>query len=204
MRYPFNTHGFHDLVFEIKQFFWWIKLYFNIENKFIKFDVSESIVDILFAQFSMFYEKYGSAFYPIEKNLEPYNDGNMYLNDKARKKALNKMREDYETINNINSYISKNRKENRKQLEMLYDLIYKEADSGFEFHPETGYYIFGYKHEPNWNKIKCIFDKSGRMTTTYEKSSKKDCNFFDIETVLYNTDTLFAKKILEVREYLWD
>ncbi len=184
--------------------------YYNIrflqkhKYPYCPWDVYDSSVEILFAQFRDFYESHYDSHFSKEwletlkkdyktyekwgwdkKSVKPFKD--MYKRDKKALKQLS----------DIYKYITVSRKQNQQIFEDILSTMFEEAKDP----KNTWEEILG---KPRNLIIRYSFNKEGLAIVKETKAEKHNMSFFNFEVALNKKDIEFAKKILDLRQYLCD
>ena len=171
----------------------------------IPWDMSESVIDIIFSQYREFYEKFS-----IQTDNERFGctEINNYVKDYNKVKQSNifskkeiesyynsiqTLKKDFNSLKEIHKYISINRVLNQTKFDSLLEEKF------------NGYLIDSSKEVKKDNlKINWVFTPDGLAKTKITVVSSKNSSLFNFEKALRDKDTEFAKKILDLRDYLWD
>jgi len=178
---------------------------------YVRWDIVESTIEFLFAQFICFYERYKKQY--SQEYLQSYIDE--YKNKKYSKEIRKDFYEAYkirkkqiDAVNNIWKYVTENSAYNREVFDKIIDKCFENFSTEYlktQQENEFGEYIIkGVKHY----NIKYSFDKFGKIIIKEsklltDKESKKD-NTHKLEQAIFDKDSEYAKRIIDIRECLWD
>jgi len=180
------------------------------DGYYVHWDIGNSLALLTFAQFEKHYEKYSHRYYPINEALKPYleewknKEYNKELRDNMKQWYFERKKL-YEEINAIHKYISMHRQNNRQLVDELSHESFKDAKHIFvPYEKDPTLSEWKYEIPPKNIAVKRKFDKEGKLICTWKIVKDYTSDLFDLDIELYNKDTEFAKRIIDIRQYLWD
>jgi hypothetical protein len=166
-------------------------------QSFISWDIVNSISELTFRQFEIFWREYGH---------NRYNDKEYLKRSKKDQKHW------YNSIiiqEKIFRYISETRVHNAKLLEKIQSEQFDHTRTYFvpddkKFNGDE-YFLMETEYLEGYFDIKYSFDKEDLLSIVKIKPDKnRKTSFYEIEEKLGNIDDKYLKMIIENRHYMWD
>lgn len=182
----------------------------ELDGVYVHWDISYSLVSLVFAQFEMHYTQYTSRYYPIEKAAKPYLDeaNNKSYDKETRehfKQWYKERKELYTKMYQIHQYIAKHRDYNSSVTDKLYTLRFEGCESEFvPYKHDPKLYELVFNKEPKNLSVKWKFDKEGKLIYSFKEVKNYTSDVFELENALNDKDTEIAKEILNNRAFMWD
>jgi len=167
------------------------------EQNFVTWDIVNSISELTFRQFEIFWNEFGHRRF----------DNKEYL-----KQSKKEQKHWYDSIiaqEKIFRYITKIRVYNTKLLEDMHSEQWKHTRTFFvpsdEEHKGEKCSLMKTEYLKGYFDIKYSFDKEDRLSLVKinpDRSRRK--RFYEIENKLENIDDKYLKMIIDNRRYMWD
>jgi DNA mismatch repair ATPase MutS len=194
-----------DIIYNyIRKPLWWYRLWKKIEKDYISFDISDSSINILFAQFEILWsidpERTSNQIKWQQEEKKKCKDYGFTTKKEIQewKKGCDESIQKYMEITSIAHYVLENRKYNKEIFDALLTYCFNDVRQS---NVSINDMISAFKNI----KMTWKFDEDGRLdiTSYKEVDYKTDC-LFKLEDAIEQVDTEMAQKLIGLRGYLWD
>lgn len=180
------------------------------DNPYVPWDVTDTSVDLLFASFVHFFENYKDKFFPVDDALQPYYDEMNRWQGKQSKDWLKHIKERktvYEDAYKIYKYITVVRIANMQLLDALTEEMFQDFKFNFVDIPGE-LHLQEIKDNGKDKRFNLEFHFSDFHHVIIDKktltNNPRDLSIHNLEQAMYEKDSELAKRIIEIRGYMWD
>ena len=198
----------HFLFFKIKKPFWNRKLIKNTKGVYVPWDICESLVAYTFAQFELFYARYAQVFdayqylqTDLETNRHAWNKEKI---NEYELSILYKKQISLEAAS-IYRYVTMHRKNNSALADSLLEEKYKHSKIVLEKSDDCTFHMVETGVVKNL-QIQWEVTEEGeiKLTNTQVVATAEEDDFDKLAFSVEELNSIFAKKIIEIRNYCWD
>ena len=209
-KYLLNRYWWTDFIYrKFKLPYWNKQLIKKADYPFVLWDISESLVELVFVQFKMFCEKYSIRFDEYkgwQEELDEYRGVWSKEQITQWKEIIKNRKTNGQIGKNCYTYVTESRIANKKLVDSLLKEMYESSIISWEDCEDDPDYCEMIQNGKVLSfNMKWKVDNCGLITITKKKEVDKwNDNYHKLEQLCIDLDTEFAKQILDIRGMLWD